>query len=119
MSNPASPLDQFAPSSFGSLYIFSFESDDAPIVSTAGVVTITRSNCKGNRLEVRGSTSATTGEVTVSDADEGTVFGTEAIILDAVTNTGTYRFRQNVGACPANVRVDNLGDGSFSIAPVD
>lgn len=103
----------------GALYIFSFESDDAPIVSTEGVVTITRANCKGNRLEVRGSTSATTGEVTVSDADEGTVFGTEAILIDTVTNTGTYRFRQNVGSCPANVRVDNLADGSFSIAPIN
>jgi len=103
----------------GALYVFAFESDDAPVLSGDGVVTISRAQCSGNRLEVRGSTTAGSGQVTVSDADEGSVFGTTGIVRDAVTGTGTYRFRQNVGACPSNVRVDNLDDGSFASSPVN
>jgi len=102
------------------LYIFSFESDDAPVLATDGVMAISPATCSGNRLEVRGSTTAPEGRVTVSNADDSnTVYGTTAIVLDAVTGTGTYRFRQDVGSCPQNVRVDNLDDGSFDISPVN
>jgi len=104
----------------GMLYVFAYESDDADPISTVGVTSITRAICRGGRLEVRGATTVTSGEVTVSNNDTvpATPIGTETIVLDTVTTTGSYRFRQNVGSCPAEIRVDSP-DGSFAISGVD
>ncbi|MDH4254733.1 MAG: hypothetical protein OEX13_09435 [Gammaproteobacteria bacterium] len=109
----------------GSLHIFAFESDDADIISTAsGTTTITRASCDRGRLEVRGSSTLFAGQAVVFDDDDNIQLGSTALQLDPVTNTGSYRFRANVGGCPLNVRVESWEDGaatasSFAVAPVD
>jgi len=102
------------------LYVFAYESDDADPISTVGETSINLAKCGRGRMEVRGATTANTGEVTVSNNDTipPTPLGTAGIDLDPVTNQGTYRFRQNVGACPSEARVDSP-DGSFAIAGVE
>jgi len=114
----------------GELYIFVFESDDAPIVQneTGGTTTITRATCDGRRIEVRGSSTLASGEARLyapdnSEAGESQI-GAGDLTFDAVTNTSTYRIRVNIGVCPEEVRVESwaadatAADSSVT-APVD
>ncbi|HEY5643026.1 MAG TPA: hypothetical protein VIS31_09135 [Woeseiaceae bacterium] len=113
----------------GQLYIFAFESDDAPIVQneTGGTTTVTRASCDGRRIEVRGSSTLAEGEARLfapdnTEAGESQI-GSAALTLDPVTNTSTYRIRVNIGVCPDEVRVEswtlnNVLDSSAT-GPVD
>ncbi len=108
----------------GKLHIFAFESDDAPIImSAAGITTISRASCDRGKVEIRGSSTLANGTATVSDADNLTVLGEAPLIADLVTGTSIYRFREDVGSCPNNVRVETTdgfgGITSPAIAPVD
>lgn len=113
----------------GELYIFAFESDDAPIVQneTGGTTTVTRASCDGRRIEVRGSSTLAAGEARLYAPDNTETgesqIGSVALTLDPVTNTSTYRIRVNIGVCPDEVRVeswtlDNVLDSSAT-GPVD
>jgi len=113
----------------GSLYVFAFESDDAPIVQTeaGGTTTITRASCDGRRIEVRGSSTLASGSAHVFAPDNSIEGWTEltsgALTLDALTNTSTYRLRVNIAVCPEEVRVESWNDAgeldSSVIGPVD
>jgi len=113
------------------LYIFAFESDDAPIVQneTGGTTTVTRATCDGRRIEVRGSSTLAAGEARLfapdnTEAGESQI-GSAALTLDPVTNTSTYRIRVNIGVCPDEIRVEswtlapNAVLDSSATAPVD
>ena len=111
------------------LYVFAFESDDAPIVQTeaGGTTTITRAACDGRRIEVRGSSTLASGTAHVFAPDNSAEGWTEltsgALTLDTLTNTSTYRLRVNVAVCPAEVRVESRNEAgavdSSVIGPVD
>lgn len=111
------------------LYVFAFESDDAPIVEgeTGGTTTITRASCDGRRIEVRGSSTLASGTAHVFAPDNSAEGWTEltsgALTLDALTNTSTYRLRVNIAVCPDEVRVESRNDAgeidSSVTGPVD
>lgn len=102
----------------GVFYAYRVTSDTAPTVGGARTL-ITRAVCAaGQRLEVRGVTTATDGGVRLLDADTGIELGGGRIELEAGTTLGVYRVRTGrLLACPARVRIEN-DDGSNAEAVV-
>ena len=84
---------------------------------------ISRASCDRGKIEVRGSSTFGGGTAVISDADiAGSALGTANLVLDTVTGNSIYRFREDVGSCPLNIRVesqDDFGSTSFDVAPVD
>jgi hypothetical protein len=111
----------------GMLYVFTYETDDAPLLDTGagGTTTITRASCDGRRIEVRGSSTLSAGEARLYAFGSDVVMGADALLFDTVTGTSTYRIRVNVAGCPDQVTVESWNDAtppafdSSVTAPVD
>jgi len=101
----------------GDLYIFTYETDDAPLLDTGagGTTTITKATCDGRRIEVRGSSTLAAGEARLYAFGSDVVMGADALLFDAVTQTSSYRIRVNVAGCPDQVTVESWNDANPSV----
>ncbi|HEX2257227.1 MAG TPA: hypothetical protein VHG92_11120 [Afifellaceae bacterium] len=96
----------------GRLYAFIVESDAGTVTEEGNQVSITRAECGGGRLEIRGSATQS-GTVTVFNHETNVQLG-----ATTVDTAGQYRFRGNVGTCPSLARVEDA-DGNFAVSAVD
>jgi hypothetical protein len=97
------------------LYVFAMTSDDADTAGQISQTAVTRVQCRerSGRLDVKGATTATSGNVTVIDETTGQVLGSSTVTADI--SGGLYRVRVNVPSCPQIVRATHE-DGSFGVA---